>query len=59
MLLKELIELAAFEDDTFVRGGFGPSVYLGSASQTSKKYLQLAEAEFDVNVKHGLLVCNV
>lgn len=59
MLLKELIESAAFEDDTFVRGGFGPSVYLGSTSQTSKKYLQLAEAEFDVNVKHGLLVCNV
>ncbi len=59
MLLKELIESAAFEEDTFVRGGFGPSVYLGSASQASKKYLQLAEAEFDVNIKHGLLVCDV
>lgn len=59
MLLKELIELAAFEQDTFVRGGFGPSVYLGSTSQASKKYLQLAEAEFDVNIKHGLLLCDV
>lgn len=59
MLLKELIESAAFEEDTFVRGGFGPSVYLGSASQASKKYLQLAEAEFDVNMKHGLLLCDV
>lgn len=59
MLLKELIESAAFEADTFVHGGFGPSVYLGSASQVSRKYLQLAEAEFDVNTKHGLLLCNV
>lgn len=59
MLLKELIESAAFEEDTFVRGGFGPSVYLGSASQPSKKYLQLAEAEFEVNMKHGLLLCDV
>ena len=59
MLLKELIESAAFEEDTFVRGGFGPSVYLGSASQASKKYLQLAEAEFEVNAKHGLLLCDV
>jgi len=59
MLLKELIESAAFEEDTFVRGGFGPSVYLGSTSQSSKKYLQLAEAEFEVNMKHGLLLCDV
>ena len=59
MLMKELIESAAFEDDTFVQGGFGPSVYLGSASQASKKYLQLAEAEFEVNMKHGLVLCDV
>jgi hypothetical protein len=59
MLLKELIESAAFEDDTFVRGGFGPGVYLGSASQVSNKYLHLAEAEFEVNMKHGLLRCDV
>lgn len=59
MLMKELIESAAFEEDTFVRGGFGPSVYLGSISQASKKYLQLAEAEFEVNMKHGLLLCDV
>lgn len=59
MLMKELIESAAFEEDTFVRGGFGPSVYLGSASQSSKKYLQLAEAEFEVNMKHGLVLCDV
>jgi hypothetical protein len=59
MLRKDLIESAAFEEDTFVRGGFGPSVYLGSASQASKKYLQLAEAEFEVNMKHGLLLCDV
>lgn len=59
MLRKELIESAAFEEDIFVRGGFGPGVYLGSASQVSKKYLQLAEAEFEVNMKHGLLLCDV
>nr|WP_315597666.1 hypothetical protein [uncultured Cupriavidus sp.] len=59
MLLKELIESAAFEEDTFVRGGFGPGVYLGSVSQASKTYLQLAEAEFEVNMKHGLLLCDV
>lgn len=59
MLLKELIESAAFEEDTFVQGGFGPNVYLGSVSQASKNYLQLAEAEFEVNMKHGLLLCDV
>lgn len=59
MLVKDLIESAAFEEDTFVRGGFGPSVYLGSVSQASKKYLQLAEAEFEVNMKHGLVLCDV
>ncbi|XYI32282.1 hypothetical protein MNJPNG_08985 [Cupriavidus oxalaticus] len=59
MLAKELIESAAYEEDTFIRGGFGPGVYLGSVSQSSKKYLQLAEAEFEVNVKHGILQCDV
>lgn len=58
-LMKELIESAAFEEDIFVRGGFGPSVYLGSVSQASKKYLQVAEAEFEVNMKHGLLLCDI
>lgn len=60
MLLKELIESSAVDaQDTFVGGGFGPGVYLGSASQASKKYLQLAEAEYSVNTKHGLLLCDV
>lgn len=60
MLLKELIESSALDaQDTFVGGGFGPGVYLGSASQASKKYLQLAEAEYSVNTKHGLLLCDV
>lgn len=60
MLLKELIESSALDaHDTFVGGGFGPGVYLGSVSQASKKYLQLAEAEYSVNTKHGLLLCDV
>lgn len=60
MLMKELIESSAIDaQDTFIGGGFGPGVYLGSASQASKKYLQLAEAEYSVNTKHGLLLCNV
>lgn len=59
MLAKELIESAAYEEDMFIRGGFGPGVYLGSVSQSSKKYLQLAEAEFEVNVKHGVLLCDI
>lgn len=60
MLLKELIESAALDsEDTFVGGGFGPGVYLGSMSQASKRFLHLAEAVFTVNVKHGLLLCDV
>lgn len=60
MLLKELIESSALDaEDTFVGGGFGPGVYLGSASQASKRHLQLAEAEYTVNMKHGLLLCGV
>jgi hypothetical protein len=60
MLLKELIESASFDsEDTFIGGGFGPGVYLGSMSQASKRFLHLAEAGFTVNVKHGLLLCDV
>ena len=60
MLLKELIESSALDaEDTFVGGGFGPGVYLGSTSQASKKHLQLAQAEYTVNTKHGLLLCDV
>ncbi|GEM_PF-1509038 len=60
MLLKELIESSALDaQDTFVGGGFGPGVYLGSASQASNKHMQLAEAEYTVNTKHGLLLCDV
>lgn len=60
MLLNELIESSALDaEDTFVGGGFGPGVYLGSASQASKKHLQLVEAEYTVNMKHGLLLCGV
>lgn len=59
MLQKELIESASFDaEDTFVGNGFGPGVYLGSISQASKKYLQLAQANFTVT-KHGLLLCDV
>lgn len=60
MLQKELIESAAYDaEDTFVGGGFGPGVYLGSLSQASKRYLNLAEAHFDINAKHGTLICDV
>lgn len=60
MLQKALIESVSLgSEDTFVGGGFGPGVYLGSISQASKKYLQLAEANFTVNSKHGLLLCDV
>ena len=60
MLLKELIESSALDaEDTFVCGGFGPGVYLGSANQASKKYLQLAQAEYAVNAKHSILLCDV
>lgn len=60
MLQKALIESVSLgAEDTFVGGGFGPGVYLGSISQASKKYLQLAEANFTVNTKHGLLLCDV
>jgi hypothetical protein len=60
MLQRELIEAAAFEPEhTFVTGGFGPGVFLGSASQAIKRRLHLAEASFTVNAKHGLLVCDV
>jgi hypothetical protein len=60
MLLKELVESGARSaSDTFVTGGFGPGVYLGSLSQPSKKYVELAEADYRVNLKHGLLVCDV
>ncbi|MES2229235.1 MAG: hypothetical protein V4540_15925 [Pseudomonadota bacterium] len=60
MLQKELIEAAAFDPDhTFVTGGFGPSVYLGSFSQAVKRRIHLAEAGFSVNAKHGLLLCDI
>lgn len=60
MLQKALIESVSLgSEDTFVGGGFGPGVYLGSISQASKKYLQLAEANFTVNSKHGLLLCDM
>lgn len=60
MLQRELIEAAAFDPKhTFVTGGFGPGVFLGSAGQAVKRRLHLAEANFYVNPKHGLLVCDV
>ena len=60
MLLKELIEAAAFDPDhTFVTGSFGPGVYLGSFSQAVKRRLHMAEARFNVNAKHGLLLCDI
>jgi len=60
MLQKELIEAAAFDPDhTFITGGFGPGVYLGSFSQAVKRRLHLAEAGFNLNAKHGLLLCDI
>ncbi|MCE9659933.1 MAG: hypothetical protein K8R60_15335 [Burkholderiales bacterium] len=60
MLQKELIEAAAFDPNhTFITGGFGPGVYLGSLSQAVKRRLHLAEAGFSVNAKHGLLLCDI
>lgn len=60
MLLKEMIESAArCAADTFVGWGFGPGVYLGSLSQASKNRLELAEVEFRLQQKHGLLLCDV
>lgn len=60
MLHRELIEAAAFDPEhIFVTGGFGPNVYLGSASQVVKKRLQLAQASFSIKPKHDLLLCDV
>lgn len=60
MLLKEMIESAARgATDTFVGWGFGPSVYLGSLSQASKNRLDLAEVEYRLQQKHGVLLCDV
>jgi hypothetical protein len=60
MLQRELIEAAAFDPElTFVTGGFGPGVFMGSAGQAVKRRLHLAEANFTVNTKHGLLLCDV
>lgn len=60
MLLRELIEAAVFDaTHTFVTGGFGPGVFLGSASQAINRRLHLAEANFSVNAKHGFLICDV
>lgn len=41
MLLKELIESAAFEEDTFVRGGFGSSVYLAASAKRPRSIFSL------------------
>lgn len=60
MLQRELIEAAAFEPEhTFVTGGFGPGVFLGSASQAVKRRLPLAEANFSVHARQRRLICNV
>ncbi|WP_203564278.1 hypothetical protein [Deefgea sp. CFH1-16] len=60
MLKKELIEAAAFDpQQTFVIGGFGPSIYLGSTSQAEQRRLHLAEAEFLINSKYKTLICNI
>ncbi|MDX7998960.1 hypothetical protein FE394_07060 [Xenorhabdus sp. Reich] len=59
MLKKELIEAAAFDaEQTFVAGGFGPGVYLGSMHQADKKIQKLVEVEFNIN-KYSILICNV
>lgn len=59
MLRKALIESAAWQHDTFVCGGFGPGVYLGSSSQAVGKFLHVVEAVFQVREKHDLLLCDV
>jgi hypothetical protein len=60
MLQKELLEEAAFDPShTFVTGGFGPGVYLGSLGKGSARRLHLAEVQFTVRGKYGQLLCDV
>lgn len=60
MLKKHLIEAGIKDsEDTFVSGGFGPSVYLGNESQSSRRHLHLAEVEFKVNSKFNFLLCGL
>lgn len=60
MLQKELIEEAAFDPgQTFVTGGFGPGVYLGSLGKSTVRRLHLAEVQFTVRGKYGQLMCDV
>jgi hypothetical protein len=60
MLQRELLDAAAFDSDqTFVTGGFGPSVYLGSLSKASARRLNLAEARFTVRSRHRLVLCDL
>lgn len=60
MLQRELLDAAAFDpEQTFVTGGFGPGVYLGSLSKASARRLHLAEARFTMRSRHKLIVCDL
>jgi len=60
MLTKHLIEAGVRDaEDMLVSGGFGPSVYLGSASQATKRRVNLAEVDFKVNTKFNYLLCGL
>lgn len=60
MLVQALLERGARRrDDLFVTGAFGPGAYLGSLGSASGHRLQLVEADYRVNAKHGHVICDV
>ncbi|ACQ96534.1 hypothetical protein D0U02_30105 [Burkholderia pseudomallei] len=59
MLQRELLEAAAYDSEqTFVTGGFGPGVYLGSLPKADARRLYLAEAKFRIRSKYQQIVCD-
>lgn len=59
MLQRELLEAAAYDpEQTFVTGGFGPGVYLGSLPKAGARRLNLAEAKFRIRPKYQQIVCD-
>lgn len=60
MLQRELLDAAAYDpEQTFVTGGFGPSVYLGSLSNAGARRLSLAEAKFTIRSRHRQIICDL
>uniref|UniRef100_UPI001A9EFE02 hypothetical protein n=1 Tax=Pseudomonas sp. 51_B TaxID=2813573 RepID=UPI001A9EFE02 len=59
MLQRELLEAAAHDSEqTFVTGGFGPGVYLGSLPKADARRLYLAEAKFRIRSNYQQIVCD-